>query len=595
MAAVATRNLLAGGGQVLSGYNWTLAPGSTLPPGLALDNLTGVIHGNGVPPGIPGSGDYPFTLQVSDGSRLAQGVVTLQVQTIPITNPPTPCGLPVYSIFGQRIPLQAVPNAPYAVTVPIVGGTPPGGQPPYSWKLRAGSNLPSGLVLDPSKGVVRGTPVQSQAGQEFSFFVDVTDSQGNPPLVVGDDPFVITVCGTAAVPCPAPNTLQVSPTTNILASGVAGGPFSPASFSYQLSTSSGNIGFSLSGVPTWLTAAPTAGTVTTSATAVTFTVNANANAMPVGSHGATITFTNTTNGQGTQARTATLQVTASGGGANNSFANAATMALNQTKTANNSSASKEAGEPNHAGNSGGKSLWWNFLAVSSGPIRITTAGSDFDTLLAVYTGNAVNALTLVAANDDEDFDRGIRTSAVTFNAPAGTVYRIAVDGYNFEDGFGAESGNVRIAVLDNRPAAATSIVAAVAPNARTTRVGTAVTGFATIINAGSVTATSCSIAQPLDVPATFLYQTTNPATNTPTGSPNTPINIAAGQPQTFYFAINPTATFSRDVALVFKCANSNPAPVVAGLNTFLVTASATAIPDMLSIADTLSHDGNMVV
>ena len=39
-------------------------------------------------------------------------------------------------------------------------------------------------------------------------------------------------------------------------------------------------------------------------------------------------------------------------------------------------------------------------------------GSDYDTVLGLYTGSAVNALTEVAANDDEDFNGAIYTSKV---------------------------------------------------------------------------------------------------------------------------------------------------------------------------------------
>jgi hypothetical protein len=44
----------------------------------------------------------------------------------------------------------------------------------------------------------------------------------------------------------------------------------------------------------------------------------------------------------------------------------------------------------------------------------------------------VTGLTLVANNDDDDF--GNSTSLVDFFATAGTVYRIAVDGYGGETG-----------------------------------------------------------------------------------------------------------------------------------------------------------------
>ena len=47
-------------------------------------------------------------------------------------------------------------------------------------------------------------------------------------------------------------------------------------------------------------------------------------------------------------------------------------------------------------------------------------------LLAVYSGAVVNALTVVASNDDYG---SLQTSRVLFSALAGTTYQIAVDGY----------------------------------------------------------------------------------------------------------------------------------------------------------------------
>jgi virginiamycin B lyase len=139
------------------------------------------------------------------------------------------------------------------------------------------------------------------------------------------------------------------------------------------------------------------------------------------------------------------------------------------------------------------------------------------------------------------------------------------------------------------------IVAAVAPNARTASPGTTVTAFATIINGSQTQANACSIALPSGVPATFLYQTTNPSTNVPVGTPNQPVDIPAGGSQSFYFAITPTASFNQDIPLVFACTNKSPAPVFPGLNTFLLSSSPTPIADMLSISDTQTHDGNMVI
>jgi uncharacterized repeat protein (TIGR01451 family) len=89
--------------------------------------------------------------------------------------------------------------------------------------------------------------------------------------------------------------------------------------------------------------------------------------------------------------------------------------------------SKEVGEPNHANNVGGSSVWWFWTAPSAGQVTLNTTGSNFDTLLAVYTGTNVNALSLKAANDNNG---NLNTSSLVFQATAGTQYQIAIDGAN---------------------------------------------------------------------------------------------------------------------------------------------------------------------
>ncbi|MBI3879480.1 MAG: hypothetical protein HY301_05380 [Verrucomicrobia bacterium] len=112
---------------------------------------------------------------------------------------------------------------------------------------------------------------------------------------------------------------------------------------------------------------------------------------------------------------------------NDSFANAIVLTGSAAAvTGNNSAATKEAGEPSHAGNAGGKSLWYRWTAPATGQWTLDTIGSGFDTILAVYTGSAVNALTPVASDDDSG---GNTTSKLTFNATSNVTYRIAVDGY----------------------------------------------------------------------------------------------------------------------------------------------------------------------
>jgi hypothetical protein len=131
--------------------------------------------------------------------------------------------------------------------------------------------------------------------------------------------------------------------------------------------------------------------------------------------------------------------------ANDNFSAAQGVAgCSGTTTGTNVSATRESGEPNHApdGHGGPHSVWYSWTAPSTGPAQITTAGSSFDTVLAVYTGNAVNSLTLIGNNDDVQVGQ-VTSSIVSFTATAGTVYRIAVDGYD-NPGSGGEIGSITL-------------------------------------------------------------------------------------------------------------------------------------------------------
>jgi len=112
---------------------------------------------------------------------------------------------------------------------------------------------------------------------------------------------------------------------------------------------------------------------------------------------------------------------------NDSFASALSIAIPSgkttiTATGNNIDAAKEAGEPNHAGNGGGKSVWWNWTAPNSSPVWVKTKGSSFNTLLAAYTGSSVGSLTSIASSSVSD---NCGFSQINFTPSAGTIYRIA--------------------------------------------------------------------------------------------------------------------------------------------------------------------------
>jgi len=114
---------------------------------------------------------------------------------------------------------------------------------------------------------------------------------------------------------------------------------------------------------------------------------------------------------------------------NDNFANRITLAGRAISTSgHNNQATLESGEAQHTDHPGGASVWWSWTAPASGKATISTLGSSFDTILAVYTGDSIDMLTRIARNDD-DGSTGAHTSRVTFQATKGTTYAIAVDGY----------------------------------------------------------------------------------------------------------------------------------------------------------------------
>ena len=87
---------------------------------------------------------------------------------------------------------------------------------------------------------------------------------------------------------------------------------------------------------------------------------------------------------------------------------------------NNVGATLEAGEPGIGGAAGGASLWWEWTPSQSGQVTLTSQGTAYPALLAVYTGSALNALTPVASGPGQ----------VSFAAQAGTKYELTVQGQN---------------------------------------------------------------------------------------------------------------------------------------------------------------------
>jgi uncharacterized delta-60 repeat protein len=128
--------------------------------------------------------------------------------------------------------------------------------------------------------------------------------------------------------------------------------------------------------------------------------------------------------------------------ANDNFAGAfaITGLSGTTNGVNNTTATMEACEPtpvlcdDDGSEDVTNSVWYQWTAPATGTAEFDTIGSDFDTVLAVYTttnGLCDPNLALVVADDDNGFNLGgdtNYTSQLSFSAVAGTTYYVSVDG-----------------------------------------------------------------------------------------------------------------------------------------------------------------------
>lgn len=137
-------------------YSWSVSSGQ-LPPGLALEAVTGLIAG------LPSAaGHYAFTLGVRDSSTSPE-IETKSLQ-ITVNNPSTSLRITTTGLADGRL------QTPYEAALSASGGA-----TPYSWSVFSGK-LPDGLRITSSTGVISGTP--SVKGN-FTFGVRVQDSAGD--------------------------------------------------------------------------------------------------------------------------------------------------------------------------------------------------------------------------------------------------------------------------------------------------------------------------------------------------------------------------------------------------------------------------------
>jgi uncharacterized repeat protein (TIGR01451 family) len=176
---------------------------------------------------------------------------------------------------------------------------------------------------------------------------------------------------------------------------------------------------------------------------------------------------------------------------NDMFSNRITLTGSSGSTSGtNLLATKETGEPIIAGNIGGQSLWWKWIAPQSGQLSLNTNGSKFDTLLGVYTGTQISGLNLVASKDNTGSLVSPQADLV-LNVTAGTEYEISLDVAN---------GSASSFILNwNLNPATQTILSAAISGALNVKVGDKSIYTLTVSDIGSQTATN--ITATLNIPA----------------------------------------------------------------------------------------------
>jgi hypothetical protein len=222
----------------------------------------------------------------------------------------------------------------------------------------------------------------------------------------------------------------------------------------------------------------------------------------------------------------------------------------------------------------------SWVGVGSGLTNqvVTSLAVDPQVAAVVYAGTTGGGVFRTANGGASwtELNAGLTNQLVTALAvtPAGTCLHAGTQGGGvFDFAFG--------------PASCTPVpvVAAVLPSSRSVQVGAPATAFATIVNSAATRSAVCGISVRTPVPATFSYQTTDPATNALTGTPDTPASIPPGASQSFLIALTPTAAFSpREVGFEFGCTEDGSAPAITGVDTLLLSASTTPVPDIVALA-----------
>ncbi len=272
---------------------------------------------------------------------------------------------------------------------------------PFAYRIAATNDpaqftttpLPDGLLLDAVAGWIEGVPTVT----------------GTRNVTIG----ALNVAGSTT----ATLSVYFAPGRPVVTSAASAAQVVGQPFAYRITASNDPTGFTASGLPAGLVVDPATGWITGICHVA----------------GTTEVLVSATNVYGTGGLW--LQIHVVPAAVSNDYFDLRSI-LSGTNVAfggTTADATRETGEPPHAGSfSCAGSLWWTWIAPRDGFVTVSTESFDFDTLLAVYVGDALNGLTCVASNNNW---RWLSHSFVYFQAASGTVYQIALDGDNGRGAF----------------------------------------------------------------------------------------------------------------------------------------------------------------
>jgi hypothetical protein len=373
-----------------------ISDGGTLPPGLSINPTTGTINGTPTT-----AGSYPVIITASDNAGFsAQATFTWTVTNIVgVTDP------------GDQADVSGSPIAPLAIGSSDTSSTATVG---YS----AGSTLPGGLSIDPSTGIVSGSP--TIAGT-YPVTVTVTDDAG----FSASTSFTWTITNTVSVTNPGSQT------------NVSGSPITPLAIQASDSLSTATLTYSDGGtLPAGLSIdAPSgviSGTPTTAGTGpVTITVTDSA------SFAAQVTFNwtvsnivsvptpgNQSDPSGTAIAPVTIHATDSSTGATLTYSGGSSLpsglSLNTNSGAISGTPTTAGSYPvviratDNAGFSGSTSFTWlvtNQVSVTN-PGSQTTGSGTAITPVTIHATDSSAGVTLSYA-DGSSLPPGLRINSAT--------------------------------------------------------------------------------------------------------------------------------------------------------------------------------------